>query len=170
MAGSLTLAEFEALKQPPEQVGEIVVAGDHVMKGYLHGHGNEETKFTAAGEVWHRTGDAGKVDGTGRLWLLGRCAAKVQDARGQLYPFAVECVASEHADVRRTAFLVHEGQRLLAVEPGDGFDAQTQKVLRDELSWAALDKVLCVPHLPVDRRHNAKIDYSELRRLLARRA
>jgi olefin beta-lactone synthetase len=166
--GSLALSEFEAMQLPPEQIGEIVVTGDHVLKGYLHGRGNEETKFSAGGEIWHRTGDAGKMDETGRLWLLGRCEAKVQDARGQLYPFAVECVASEQASVRRAAFLVHAGRRLLAIEPGDGFDHRTLEALQKDLAWAALVKVQCLARLPVDKRHNAKIDYPALRRLLAR--
>jgi len=167
--GALTVSEFEALRLPQDQIGEIVVTGDHVLKGYLQGHGDEETKFSAAGEVWHRTGDAGKIDAAGRLWLLGRCAAKVQDARGQLYPFAVECAASEQVGVCRAAFLLHAGRRLLAVQPGDGFDGRTPQTLRDELSWAGVDQVLLVPRLPVDSRHNAKIDYPALRRLLTRR-
>ena len=167
--GALTVSEFEALRLPQDQIGEIVVTGDHVLKGYLQERGDEETKFSAAGEAWHRTGDAGKIDAAGRLWLLGRCAAKVQDARGQLYPFAVECAASEHAGVCRAAFLLHAGRRLLAIQPGDGFDGGTPQTLRNELSWAAVDQVLLVPRLPVDSRHNAKIDYPALRRLLARR-
>ena len=36
------------------------------------------------------------------------------------------------------------------------------------LRWANLDAVQILPSLPVDRRHNAKIDYPALRRLLER--
>ena len=34
----------------------------------------------------HRTGDAGYLDGRGRLWLLGRCAAIVRDSRARCIP------------------------------------------------------------------------------------
>ena len=44
-AGPYALREFEALCQAPMQAGEIVVSGDHVLQGYLHGRGDEETKF-----------------------------------------------------------------------------------------------------------------------------
>ena len=43
-AGSMfevaTEAEFQASALPPDQTGEIVVAGDHVLPGYLDGIGN----------------------------------------------------------------------------------------------------------------------------------
>jgi hypothetical protein len=40
--------------------------------------------------------------------------------------------------------------------------------LKEKLLWAALDEIRIYPRLPVDRRHNAKIDYPALRRLLDR--
>jgi acyl-CoA synthetase (AMP-forming)/AMP-acid ligase II len=164
--GSLAIRDFERIQVPAGQSGEIVVAGEHVLKGYLHGRGNEETKFSADGEVWHRTGDAGKLDAQGRLWLLGRSSARIQDAHGDLYPFAVECVAMEHPEVRRGAFVNHEGKRLLAIEPHTGLDTRTRETLRNDLAWAHVAAVVEVNRLPVDKRHNAKIDYPALRALL----
>ena len=34
------------------------------------------------------------------------------------------------------------------------------------LAWARLADVLAVRRIPVDRRHNAKVDYPALRRML----
>jgi olefin beta-lactone synthetase len=164
--GKLTSSEFAALELGPEQIGEIAVAGDHVLKGYHHGRGDEETKFSVAGEVWHRTGDAGKLDRGGRLWLMGRCSAKIHDASGLLYPFAVECIASEHAGIRRSAFVSYAGRRLVAVELGAGFSQLTLHEIRHDLAWAAVDDILPLEHLPVDKRHNGKIDYPALHRML----
>ena len=42
--------------------------------------------------------------------------------------------------------------------------------LERQLAWAHLAEVLVVPEIPVDRRHNAKVDYPALRALLERRA
>ncbi len=64
---------------PANSTGEIVVRGKHVIKTYLNGQGDAETKVKANGsKVWHRTGDAGCLDDQGRLWLMGRCALKNQ--------------------------------------------------------------------------------------------
>lgn len=164
--GSLSAAEFQRMQLAAGQSGEIVVAGAHVLKGYLHGRGNEETKFSVDGEVWHRTGDAGKLDEQGRLWLLGRCSARIMDDHGELYPFAAECVAMEHPGVRRAAVVSHEGKRLLAIEPRPGFDRLASDALCGDLSWAHLENMREVNRLPVDKRHNAKIDYPALRELL----
>ncbi len=161
----LTLAEFDKLQLAPHEPGEIVVTGEHVLTGYLHGRGDEETKFQVDGQVWHRTGDAGYLDERGRLWLLGRCAAKIEDARGNLYPFAVECAASHHPNVKRAALLQHDGQRLLLVElqpPRAGLNS-----LQKTLAWAALDEIRVIKKIPVDKRHNAKVDYPALMKLLS---
>ena len=145
--------------------GEIVVSGDHVLQGYLNGEGDEETKFQVDGRVWHRTGDTGYLDGEGRLWLLGRCSATVTDARGTLYPFAVECAAQHRCGVRRAALLSRAGQRVLAIETESGAAVDTD-ALRAALSWAQLDRLVTVREIPVDKRHNAKVDYTALDRIV----
>ena len=61
------------------QPGEIVVSGAHVGAGYVGGVGDAETKFRVGEVIWHRTGDAGYLDAHGRLWLLGRCSARIAD-------------------------------------------------------------------------------------------
>jgi len=165
--GPYSQAQFAEVCRPRGEIGEIVVTGDHVLKGYLHGQGDVETKFKVEETIWHRAGDAGYMDERGRLWLLGRCSARIADARGLLYPFAVECAASSLPEVRRSALVAYQGRRLLAVEFYPGAD-RTLAPLKELLSWAQLDEIRVYPHLPVDKRHNAKIDYPALFRLLAK--
>ncbi|MGH9769669.1 MAG: AMP-binding protein [Blastocatellia bacterium] len=165
--GPFTTAEFEAACARTGEPGEIVVSGDHVLSGYWRGQGDREIKFKVGGEVWHRTGDAGYLDDTGRLWLLGRSEARINDLRGALYPFTVECAASHHAGVRRAALVAHEGRRLLVIEPFADGPAPEIAELRRSLAWARIDEMRWLKRIPVDRRHNAKIDYPGLRRLLA---
>ena len=163
---SYTQAEFTANCLPPEDVGEIVVSGNHVLSGYLHGDGNQATKFKVEGTVWHRTGDAGYLDKFGRLWLLGRCHACIKDSYGILYAFAVECLAQHHPGVRRAAVVSHQGKRILMVE----LDRKSAKAnltsLHKSLAWASVQAIQVYRQLPVDRRHNSKIDYPALRGLL----
>jgi olefin beta-lactone synthetase len=165
--GPYTADTFEREALPPGRTGEIVVSGDHVLRGYLGGHGDAESKVRVGDRVWHRTGDAGYLDARGRLWLMGRCAAKVDDGRGLLYPLAVETAAQAIAGVNRSALLAHEGRRLLLVEASPPGSHGLLEAIRSHLAWARLDEVRLVPELPVDDRHNAKIDYPALRRLIA---
>jgi len=164
----LSQAEFDSSCCLAGEPGEIVVSGDHVLQGYLHGRGDEETKFRVEGVVWHRSGDAGYLDESGRLWLLGRCVAKIRDDRGELYPFAAETAVYQDPRVKRAALVGRGGKRLLAVEyflPGQG---PHPEALHQALAWTQLDKVLVCRNIPVDSRHNAKIDYPALHRMLDR--
>jgi len=163
---SYTAAAFEAICLRANVPGEIVVSGGHVLPGYVHGHGDEETKFRVDSAVWHRTGDMGYLDAEGRLWLLGRCAARIEDQRGRLYPFAVECAVSSYVAVRRAAAIAWHGQRILALEFDEHVPSPDIEAVRQTVTWADFDVVRVYDHLPVDRRYNAKIDYPALRRLL----
>jgi acyl-CoA synthetase (AMP-forming)/AMP-acid ligase II len=160
--GPFTRAAFEAERGALEAPGEIVVTGPHVVRGYLDGRGDAETKFDVDGVRWHRTGDLGYFDARGRLWLLGRCSGLVADARGTLYPFAVECAALGVAGVRRAALAASGGKRLLLVEAMPGGATLDLEALRRRLAWAALDRVAQVDEIPMDARHNAKVDYAAL--------
>lgn len=165
--GPLTEAGFAALTQPPMKPGEIVVSGAHVVGGYLDGHGDREGKIRVGDRIWHRTGDAGSLDNHGRLWLLGRCSAADRSGNEPLYPFAVEAAARLHLG-KPCAFIATDGRRLLCCE-GEATAADLRRML-GQMPWAAIDQVVALRRLPLDRRHNAKIDYPALRRLLSRQA
>jgi acyl-CoA synthetase (AMP-forming)/AMP-acid ligase II len=165
--GPWTVADLERDVLGPDEVGEIVVTGEHVLCGYLDGRGDEETKVKVGEHVWHRTGDAGYLDAQGRLWLLGRCSAKANDSDGVLYPLAVECAAGAVPGVGRTAFVMHRQRRLLAAEV-EGDVAAVRAELMERLAWAKLADVVIVPRIPVDRRHNAKVEYPALLQVLDR--
>ena len=57
--------------------------------------------------------------------------------------------------VRRAALLALAGQRMLAVE---GQEADPARI-RSALAWAQLDEVRILKRIPMDLRHNAKVDY-----------
>lgn len=165
----MTAPEFDAMCLPDGTPGEIVVCGEHVLKGYLNGVGDEQTKFKVAGQVWHRTGDSGSIDSRGRLWLLGRAEAVVRDERGVLFPFAVECAAMQIEGVRQAALVARAGKRVLVIEPVDAASSSgvEQRVLQG-VAWSGLERVIVVASLPMDRRHNAKTDYPALHAMLDR--
>jgi acyl-CoA synthetase (AMP-forming)/AMP-acid ligase II len=167
--GPFSASEFDALCLGPGKAGEIVVCGPHVVRGYLRAEGDRATKFSVGGQTWHRTGDAGRMDEEGNLWLLGRCAAAISDRQGVLYPFTVETAAASCAAVRRSACVKAGERRVLIVEPTTRSRSRRWADLKSSLAWAHIERILVVPRVPVDRRHNAKVDYPALARLLERR-
>ncbi|MGH9552761.1 MAG: hypothetical protein ACRD3W_25505 [Terriglobales bacterium] len=157
-------------------IGEILVAGDHVIKGYLNGDGDAETKILLDGEIWHRTGDAGYFDEAGRLWLVGRWSAVISDTHGTLFPFQVESAARHLPGVAQAACIQHDGKRILLVEPDRPlallFSRRRHKfrAMTERLNWANIDAVVPVSKIPLDPRHNSKLNYPAIRKLLARRS
>ena len=149
--GPFTVAEWGVRALPPGETGEVVVAGAHVVPGTLDGEGDAETKVDVDGRRWHRTGDAGRLDAQGRLWLLGRCAAVSRRGDQAVYPLQVEAALRSRGV--RAAFVDLDGRRVVAVT-----DGTTTADVQSAVPWAGVDAVVRVPALPVDRRHNAKID------------
>lgn len=161
--GPLNEDEFAALAVEAGLAGEIVVSGDHVLRGYLGGIGDEETKIHVGGRVWHRTGDAGWMDPLGRVWLLGRCAERMP-GESLCYPFAIECALREAFPEIRMAALDWEGRRTLVV--GKKCDLAEAGEIETLAGDFGIERVILVEAIPLDRRHNAKIDYPALRAML----
>lgn len=151
--------------QDPQQPGEIMLRGEHVLTGYVNELEHVPTLIEGEMSPWFKTGDCGYLDKQGRIWLLGRCQARVKDGRGELYPFSVECAAMSYAHVERAAFIGHEGQRCLFIQ-GKQINLSDMEALEHALKWAKLDRIQHLKQLPVDPRHNAKIDYPALHNLL----
>lgn len=162
----MTKAEFSAACLASNEAGEIVVRGPHVLTGYLHGQGDDETKFRVDGAVWHRTGDAGYFDSSGRLWLLGRCAARIEDRHGVLYPLAAETTLVHDARIRRAVLVAKNGRRILVLEFADRRNPPDAAFLEEVRQRFHIDETRTVACIPVDSRHNAKIDYPRLLKML----
>jgi acyl-CoA synthetase (AMP-forming)/AMP-acid ligase II len=162
--GPLTDDEFAALAVETGQAGEIVVSGDHVLPGYLGGIGDGETKIHVGGRVWHRTGDAGRMDSLGRVWLLGRCAEKLP-GDAFCYPFAIECALREDFPEIRMAALDWEGRRTLVV--GKKCASAEAAGIEARAGDFGIERVIFLDSIPLDRRHQAKVDYPALRGLLS---
>ena len=136
---------------PADGIGEIVVAGAHVNPAYFRDdEANRRTKLREGDRVWHRTGDCGRLDAQGRLWLVGRVG---EDVDGQ-WPFPVEARAEAVPGVRKAAFMPGP----LVCWEGTAEDAAVARALA--LPTRRL------PRIPVDRRHNAKVDRPALAALL----
>ena len=83
------------------QVGEIIVKGPMVFKGYWNLP--EDNAYTFR-EGWHHTGDLGRFDKDGFLWYAGRKAEKelIKPGGENVYPAEVEKAILQHPAVKRT--------------------------------------------------------------------
>jgi acyl-CoA synthetase (AMP-forming)/AMP-acid ligase II len=82
------------------QVGEIVVRGPMVFRGYWNLA--EETDYTFR-DGWHHTGDLGRFDEDGFLWYVGHKPEKelIKPGGENVYPAEVERVILQHPAVER---------------------------------------------------------------------
>ena len=143
------------------QDGEIFVAGDHVNTGYLDPAHDAGNKLREDGRIWHRTGDAGRIDAQGRLWLLGRAGAEVRLGATTLHPFAIEVAARGWPGVRQAALMPGNDAPRLVIEG----DAAHLTDWRTRAADLGLGHVTPIRKMPMDRRHASKIDRAALRAL-----
>jgi acyl-CoA synthetase (AMP-forming)/AMP-acid ligase II len=173
------IPEWDAsLVLPDGQVGEIAVKGPVVTRSDLHRP--EQTaaaKIYEGGEVWHRMGDLGYIDPQGRLWFCGRKKHRVETPQGLLLPVQCEAIFNHHPDVARTAVVglgeLGKQRPVLIVEPLPGkwpASEAARKAFADEIRALGaqsevtreIEDVLFHRDLPVDVRHNAKIQREKL--------
>ncbi|MSM38233.1 MAG: AMP-binding protein [Geobacter sp.] len=161
----------DSLRVPPGQIGEIVVQGEQVTRGY---HNRPEANQLAkiADPVgkgfFHRMGDLGGMDEDGRIWFCGRKSHRVETPSGPLFTIPCEAVFNTHPHVYRTA-LVGIGEKgsqkpVLCVELEKGARVDRELLHRELLEIARahihtqeITTILFHPSFPVDIRHNAKI-------------
>lgn len=164
----------------PGEVGEVVVRGPVVSPAYAdRPDATAAAKLSWDGQVAHRMGDLARQDDQGRLWFAGRTAHVVRTAAGPMYSVPCEEVFNLHPAVRRTA-LVGVGAAgsstpviCVQLEPGvSPSPALTQELLslgRAEERTRSIERVLYRDDMPVDIRHNSKIDRLQLGRWAAGR-
>jgi acyl-CoA synthetase (AMP-forming)/AMP-acid ligase II len=141
---------------------EINVAGDHVNRGYLDPAHDVENKVTIDGVTWHRTGDAGRLDEQGRLWLLGRIGSDVMLAERPTYPFSIEVAVRQWNGVTSCALVEIQRQPVLVLVGDLGSLADWKSAATD----MGITQVRRVAAIPMDKRHALKVDRTALIRQL----
>src|SRR5207248_11632045 len=87
---------------PVNTVGEIVVRGDNVMLGYLN---QPEATAEAMKNGWYHTGDLGKMDADGYVFIVDRKKDMIITAGLNVYPREVEEVLLTHPAVADAAVI-----------------------------------------------------------------
>lgn len=155
-----------------EVQGEVVVRAAHQKQSYHRLWWTEQQSRTVDG--WHRTGDTGWIDGNGYLWITGRVQHVISAADGPITPVPIEHVVEQIPGVMRAA-AVGVGPAGVQVpvvvleltQPHRGHRAapELNNLVRTALREASLADpaaVLTVGELPVDKRHNSKVNRSRV--------
>ena len=80
--------EYKIDSPNAEGIGEIIVNGPNVMLGYYN---NPEATANVMKDGWFHTGDLGKIDENGYLYITGRCKSVIVTKNGKnIYPEEVE--------------------------------------------------------------------------------
>ena len=113
---ALRIVDADDRELPPGEVGELVVRGPNVMKGYWR---NPEATAKALRGGWLHTGDAGSFDAGGYLYLHDRLRDMVVSGGVNIYPREIENALAEHPGIAEVAVIgvpdERWGEALLAV-------------------------------------------------------
>ncbi len=153
------------------EAGELIVSGPHVNRGYIDNPAaDRENKLLGEnGVLWHRTGDIARKDSTGRLWLQGRVQDLVRHGELRVQPLAIEAAVGRVDGVIRAALvsLAGRNEATLAVEVNTSSPV-VAPACKEVLKRFGLEDVhLVEQEVPMDYRHNSKVDRVTLRRQLA---
>lgn len=114
----LAVVDDDGRPVPAGEVGEVVTRGDHVMLGYWNA-GRRDDLGKSVVDGWLHTGDLGRLDDSGRLYLVDRKGDMIISGGYNIYPREVEDVIAEVPGVAEVAVLGVDdpdwGQRVTAL-------------------------------------------------------
>ena len=164
----------EPIGKPGEQVGvlgEIVVRAAHCRHGYDRLWFTQHKASLPIGS--HRSGDIGQLDEEGRLWIGGRLGHVMCSSDGVIAPVAAEQLIESLPEVHAAAVVgvgpkgvqvvvavvqMQDAGSVARVTPLDLIDRVRASVALPVGTEIDIAAVLVAKQLPVDKRHNSKID------------
>ncbi len=116
---------------PSGKVGELIVRGPGIMKGYYN---NPEATRTALKDGWLYTGDMCKQDADGFIFLVDRKKDVVISGGENIFPVEIEDFLQAHEDIKDVAVIGMPDKRLgeipvAIVEPKAGRSLTEARVL-----------------------------------------
>ena len=85
------------------EVGEIVIRGKSIMKGYWKKEA--ATREVLSEDGWYRTGDLARMDEDGYLYIVGRSKEMIITSGFNIYPRELEEVLYQHPDIHEAAVI-----------------------------------------------------------------
>ena len=86
-----------------DEVGELLLRGDHVCRGYWNNP--EATAAAIDSEGWFHTGDLARCDADGFFYIAGRLKDMIISGGVNIYPAEIEAVLVQHPGVADAALV-----------------------------------------------------------------
>ncbi len=119
-------------ESPATVPGEILVRGEHVMKGYFKN--DRDTLAIFDDDGWLHTGDMGILEADGTLYIKGRCKTMILGSNGQnIYPEQIEDKLNNMYMVGESLIMEDNGKLAALVVP-DYDLARSENVSGDEIT------------------------------------
>ncbi|AKI03342.1 acyl-CoA synthetase (AMP-forming)/AMP-acid ligase II (plasmid) [Hoeflea sp. IMCC20628] len=170
-AQMLTEMRLEGVAAGERGAGEIQLRGPNITPGYYLNERATRDAFTEDG--WLRTGDVGRRDEDGYIFIVDRIKDMYISGGENVYPAEVERVLNEHADVLEAAVISmpdakwgEVGAAFIIARPGATLDpAELRSWSRERMAaYKVPVKVTLVQDFP--RTAAGKVRKPELRTLL----
>ena len=170
----LSAEGWDHLEVGAGEIGEFIVTGDHVCRDYYN---NVEAFLSTKivdndGAVWHRTGDLGRLDERGYLWIVGRIHNAIQRDARYYFPVRAEVLLKRLSFVEQGAFLGMPDSTLgecnaVALQLRANMSINLDAIAEIKRIFAKnsipVDSIYVVDHIPMDPRHHSKVEYAVLR-------
>jgi olefin beta-lactone synthetase len=160
---------------PAGEIGELIVRGPQVSPQYVtRTEANPAAKIADGNGFWHRMGDVGYLDDRDRFWYCGRKSDRLLWFDSILYPVQVEAIFNTCERVKQSAIVYCGAGPVLVVElnaddpaansepPASDLIRELKEIKDSHAILKEIDHLFVCPQLPVDVRHNAKIDRQAL--------
>lgn len=167
--GDIKIIDPETGKQlPPGEIGEICIKGPQVFKGYWD---NPKATAQVLIDGWYHSGDMGKVDEDGFIYVVDRLKDMIVSGGENIYPAELEEVIAKHPGVAEVAVVGIPDEKwgevpraFVAKVPGvDLTEDDIFAICRENLAkFKMIKDVVFIDYLP--RNGVAKVMKTELRK------
>jgi len=99
------IVDGEGRELPRETVGELILRGENIMKGYYK---DDEATAQVIRDGWLHTSDLGRMDGDGYIFLTGRMKRMIITSGFNVYPREIEIVLGLHPAVQEARIIGKE--------------------------------------------------------------
>ncbi|MBD67134.1 MAG: hypothetical protein CME62_18180 [Halobacteriovoraceae bacterium] len=158
----------EKVVELDSSIGEIIVHSPNVTRAYYQDkESTEASKLIYKDKLWHRMGDMGYFDQEKKLWFCGRLKHAFEFQGHKVYPVQIEQILNQHPKIQRCALVYSHKLKqpclfIVVTKNVQLLKAEVFSFIKEKQLDYLVKNIRFVSALPVDTRHNIKIDRIKL--------